>query len=60
MRPLNQFIVSRLLKLVAKYGMKVILEGMIEIASRYPEEYMRQLAKDLTVALKNYEKRYKK
>jgi hypothetical protein len=57
---MNGFIVNRLLKLVAKYGMKVILEGLIEIASRYPEDYMRQLTKDLTVALKNYEKRYRK
>jgi len=57
---MNNFIVQRLLKLVAKHGMKVTLEALIEISSRYSEQYMRQLTKDLGVALRNYERGSKK
>lgn len=55
----KNIIVNLLMKLIARYGMKVILEGLIEVSSRYHEDYMKQLTKDLTTALRNYEKRKK-
>ena len=57
---MNGFIVSRLIKLIAKFGVKVVLEGLIEVTSRYHDDAMRQLTKDLTAALHNYERKSKK
>ena len=57
---MNGFLVSRLIKLIAKFGVKVVLEGLIDITSRYNDDAMRQLTKDLTTALRNYERKSKK
>ena len=44
---------------VAKLGVKIVLEELISMFGKYTEDYIVKLREDLQTTLKNYEDRYK-
>lgn len=49
------FLARKLFNLISKYGMKFVLNGLIEVCEKHEDERMQRLAKDLKTALRHYE-----
>lgn len=46
----------KLFQLISKFGMKFVLQGLIEVAERHPEdERMERLAEDLRIAVRHWD-----